>query len=468
MISATIRLRKQLAESAPLRPGDLMMVGSEYLRLQRIVVDGLFRIYDHDITLNLDSRVTLLHGPNGVGKTVVLGMINALLKKNFGYFRNVPFSRLRLEFHDGSVLQLESENATAVDESVYALRLTRDREERSAKVTGTSKADVVAARIGFLRPNGLFPQTWVDVRDGEVLTAQEVLSRFSESAPAGSGGMDEDTSWLGAFLERANAHLIEAQRLVRMDREPRTQHKLWVGPWTPSMVSTVVECSQDFRTRLDDTMVQYGRQSQTLDQSFPQRLLSAGENLTVPELQERMSILDRKTAELKEIGTLDETPGHPFPVTNLVKDDLTQASVMTLYVRDTAKKLSALEDLASRTRLLLDNVNQKYRHKRIQLDREEGLVAESEDGKRLPLNSLSSGEQHELVLHYDLLFRVRSNTIVLIDEPELSLHVLWQKRFLPDLLEIVKVSEFDALVATHSPYVVGERNDLMVGLGDAE
>lgn len=78
-----------------------------------------------------------------------------------------------------------------------------------------------------------------------------------------------------------------------------------------------------------------------------------------------------------------------------------------------------------------------------------------------------SGEQQELVLHYDLLFRVPSNTIVLIDEPELSLHVAWQKRFLPDLLKIVELSNFDALVATHSPYVVGDRGDLMVGLGDA-
>ena len=138
---------------------------------------------------------------------------------------------------------------------------------------------------------------------------------------------------------------------------------------------------------------------------------------------------------------------------------------MTLCVHDTAQKLRVLDDLATRARLLLDNVNQKYRHKRIELDREHGFVAKSGSGQLLPLGSLSSGEQQELVLHYDLLFRVRSNTIVLLDEPELSLHVAWQKRFLPDLLKIVQLSNFDALVATHSPYVVGDRTDLMTGLG---
>ena len=90
----------------------------------------------------------------------------------------------------------------------------------------------------------------------------------------------------------------------------------------------------------------------------------------------------------------------------------------------------------------------------------------SDDNAPLLLDSLSSGEQHELVLHYDLLFRVPSNTIVLIDEPELSLHVAWQKRFLSDLVDIVKLSGFDALIATHSPFIVGAREDLMVGLGD--
>ena len=146
--------------------------------------------------------------------------------------------------------------------------------------------------------------------------------------------------------------------------------------------------------------------------------------------------------------------------------DGTQARVMTLYVRDTASKLEALDNLAKRAGLLLNNVNEKFRHKQIRLDRKGGLVAERADGESLPLESLSSGEQHELVLHYDLLFRVPSNTIVLIDEPELSLHIAWQKRFLSDLLKIIGVANFDAVVATHSPYVVGEREELMVGLGD--
>lgn len=211
--------------------------------------------------------------------------------------------------------------------------------------------------------------------------------------------------------------------------------------------------------------VRYGQQSQRLDQSFPQRLLAPElTTLSADDLKLRMEGLDTKRAELRDIGLLDELEEHPFDTGALDSLDSAQQRVMSVYVQNTSKKLEILTDLARRTRLLLDNVNRKFLHKRIWIDRETGLVAEREDGTPLELEVLSSGEQHELVLHYDLLFRVRPNTLVLIDEPELSLHVAWQKRFLPDLLEIVETAEFDVLIATHSPYIVGDRSDLMIGL----
>ena len=213
-------------------------------------------------------------------------------------------------------------------------------------------------------------------------------------------------------------------------------------------------------------MAAYGRQAQTLDQTFPQRLVSATHELPPGELRKRMAALDEKTAELRAMGILDDTHTSPFDAASLDRMEPSQGLVMTLYVADTERKLQALEDLTDRIRLLLNSVNGKFRNKQVRLDADGGLVTETHGGAPLPLDALSSGEQHELVLHYDLLFRVQPNTVVLIDEPELSLHVGWQKRFLPDLVEIVQLSGFDAVVATHSPFIVGDRDDLLVPLGD--
>lgn len=182
------------------------------------------------------------------------------------------------------------------------------------------------------------------------------------------------------------------------------------------------------------------------------------------DLKRKMAELNKQRIDLQDIGLLDSTPETPFDVARL--DDLApeQSAVMSLYADDTQHKLSVLEDLARRIRLLLVNVNSKFKHKSIRIDREKGFVALGHDGSQLDPSSLSSGEQHELVLLYDLLFRVQPGTLVLIDEPELSLHVSWQKQFLPDLLEIVKIAKLDVIIATHSPFIVGDRSDLMVPL----
>ena len=435
------------------------------LRLQRVEVDGLFGIYDHRIDLDLHDRITLLHGQNGVGKTTVLRMINALLRNDIAYFSRIPFTRFLLIFKDNSSLELTPKDANT-ENDMSSLTLTREgREKKSDNVELRSGAEFLAAQTDYLEPHGGIENTWIDIRDGEVLTEEEVLSRYGRRGRKYPRG--RNLSWLDDFLQNADTHLIEAQRLVRTHFDPTSWPDFDPGPYRhPTLTSSVVECSRDFRQRLDHTMAAYGRQAQTLDQSFPQRLISITDELAIHEIQARMKTLTRKTGDYKKIGILDETATHPFDVDRLGDLDDTQARVMTLYLQDTERKLGVLDDLANRVRLLLKNVNDKFRHKTILLDREEGLVAQGDGGKNLSLHSLSSGEQHELVLHYDLLFKTPPNTVVLIDEPELSLHVEWQKKFLPDLMDIVQLSGFDAVVATHSPFIVGDRDDLMVGLGD--
>lgn len=430
-------------------------------RLQRVEVDGLFGIYDHRFDLELNSRVTLLHGPNGVGKTTILKMVDALLTERFGYFRTVPFSRLLLGFQDGAELEVKkmgTEDCLDVGE----VRLVANGDSRTAPIRLTaSKAEAIAAQTDYLVPAG--DNVWVNFLDGEWLTESDVVARFARQLvePSAADGQSAggDVQWLHEFLGAAESHFIEAQRLVRSLHFPGLRRR----PEAP--ISRVVECSRDLKRRIDDTMAHYGRQAQSLDQSFPQRLLqrtASSGNLPVEEIRERMSALARKTDELKEIGILDETPMHPIQVVDDI--DTSQAGVMTLYVQDTEDKLQVLEDLAKRVRLLLESLNGKFRHKQMRVDREAGLAVTRGGIDTLPLESLSSGEQHELILHYDLLFRVPSNTVVLLDEPELSLHIEWQSKFLADLMEIVKLSHFDALVATHSPYIVGARDDLMVEL----
>jgi len=46
--------------------------------------------------MKLDDRITIIIGPNGFGKTVLLQMVNALFTLHFHQLRITPFSQLRV------------------------------------------------------------------------------------------------------------------------------------------------------------------------------------------------------------------------------------------------------------------------------------------------------------------------------------------------------------------------------------
>ena len=74
---------------------------------------------------------------------------------------------------------------------------------------------------------------------------------------------------------------------------------------------------------------------------------------------------------------------------------------------------------------------------------------------------LSSGEQNELVLFYEMLFKCDSKDLVLIDEPEISLHLEWMQSMIGDLKRVADKNKMSLLIATHSPDLVGENYELV-------
>lgn len=72
-------------------------------------------------------------------------------------------------------------------------------------------------------------------------------------------------------------------------------------------------------------------------------------------------------------------------------------------------------------------------------------------GKSLPFGSLSSGEKQIVSVFARLLLDYERRFLILIDEPELSLSIEWQRRFLPDILQTQSCSQLIAI--THSPFV---------------
>lgn len=414
------------------------------LRVARIEVEGLFGLYSHRIELNLDERVTILHGPNGVGKTMLLRMVDFVLGGRWYGLGTVPFRLFHVHFTDGTLLQAHRLDETP-HSHIPAITVVLERPDLQPvehcfewPIDDSSRRKRIAFGFGDMAQFG---------------------RSFSPLAQMQTERTEPD--WLTHFRGHVDTHLIGVERLLgTLNQDLEFQD---------AASRTVVKYAADLAERIEQTQARYGRQSQGLDQSFPQRLIESSMMAAdLSALRNQMQELDRKRTVLTRIDLLDDTPQGPFKIASLDEIQPAQRSVMALYAHDTAEKLSVFDDLAQRIELLLGIINAKFRHKRLRVDRKRGLVVEPAgyQGPPIALDALSSGEQHELVLHYDLLFRIRPNTLVLIDEPELSLHVVWQKRFLPDLLKIVAVAGIDVLVATHSPYIIGEHRDLTVELSD--
>ena len=115
-------------------------------------------------------------------------------------------------------------------------------------------------------------------------------------------------------------------------------------------------------------------------------------------------------------------------------------------ISDFDKRLSGFSEIVGRA---------EFAHKTLQTDPRYGFrfVADNNDRTILSPGNLSSGEQHMVVLAFQFLFMAPDDSLVLIDEPEISFHMLWQLDFLKNITAISAIRDLQCIIATHSPQI---------------
>ena len=205
----------------------------------------------------------------------------------------------------------------------------------------------------------------------------------------------------------------------------------------------------------------YGKTSRELDGTYPKRLMSETENLTIEQFKNRFNILKEKQHKLKVFGISDsEQEVSEYSEKN--------ATALLVYLKDSEKKISVFDDLVGKLELFTSILNERrLTFKSIKIIKDKGFIFVTDKGKELKLTDLSSGEQHEVVLLFELIFNTKENTVLLIDEPEISLHITWQKEFVKDLIKIIKLQKIQVIIATHAPSIINDRWDLVYSLDKA-
>lgn len=442
------------------------------MRIQKVTVNDLFDTFNHIIEFKHEEGITLVLGQNGLGKTMVLKIIQAVFQADFMFLEGVQFSQIRIDFLDNSawlinrIIQEETEENEEKEELIMCLLQNEVQKEEISISQINQNYERFKNVLRKYLPSDfrrVDDDEWVDRRAEIKYTTQEVFNNYKDYLPKDlvNKYMVYPT-WFGDVIDNQSITLIETQRLLTLSRDEEYRYR---RP-TINYKNTVEEYSGQLSKEINIQLANNSELSAKLDRTYPNRLierLKRTSDISQTELNQKLNELEEKRDRLQKVGLLDleKEPNLKF----IKEQDEAIREVLLVYIEDSHQKLEVYDNLTSKIELLLRIINERFLKKKLSISKDEGFHFESlKTGKEIPVNSLSSGEQHLLVLYYQLLFKLKNDTILLIDEPEISLHISWQKNFIYDLKEILKLNKMDVLIATHSPSIIGKNWDLTVEL----
>ncbi len=433
-------------------------------------------MFDHNIPFKVDDRITIIHGPNGVGKTTILKLIADLFSMRFHSLRSTPYDQLIIHFDNNSILTIQRRPGKK-SQAPFQLIFTFKKGKKKSEHKLSSSAEIRNFRRRF--PLSIVEEnveplerighcTWFDHSTGDKISLDEALYRYGDILPVDlSETVFKFPSWLHDMITSLPVHFIQTQRLFAVPSEniyEDARSSRSISSHRYKTESMVKRYSNNLVTQIQETLRQSGSLAASLDRMFPQRLIKSKlpkkstEKYILHEYEKQTNYRNR----LMEAGLIDAEHQVELPKRRLYDSE---RKVLWYYLSDVNKKLQIFNELLSKVELFKDIINTRFLYKTFTVDKENGFVFTTKEQESVPLTVLSSGEQHELVLSYQLLFKVKQKSLILIDEPELSLHVTWQHKFLDDIVRISKLADLDFLIATHSPSIIHKRNDLMVPLG---
>ena len=121
-------------------------------------------------------------------------------------------------------------------------------------------------------------------------------------------------------------------------------------------------------------------------------------------------------------------------------------------------------DLSESAIVYIDIVNDLLINKSVYINERNILSVRMDNGSAIPIDKLSSGEKQMLIMFYLILFETKHGSLVIIDEPEISLHIGWQHSLGKTFSDVARLRGMHVIAATHSPQVINDNWDLSVEL----
>lgn len=422
------------------------------MQLHSLSILGLHGTLTVDVKFN--EEITLLVGINGCGKTSVLNVVEWLLKPDMKQLASIDYSRLCLKFSEKRV--------------PYALTCTRSASHVTLSLAG-SKNQLKPITLRLI-PEALWDGEFdSDVYSGlrpdeDELPMWQLMKSFTKPTVI---SLDRTIS--------AESEDVEYNETPRGLKQRRARVK---GPLTYVQEITSSKFA-DYRAKaifhdseLKTEIVMSALQDPNihLEGSLPKPLSSNEIN----DLEAK--VVSYLTGTVKT-GNIAAQIHHFFKSSKILsrqqsldswQQDLLIEFVSSRY-RQIERMAKAFNDFDKKNAAAfkkldeyLSAVNKFFgdSNKELYFDQSTGCLVfsllDSKSKKRVKraISKLSSGERQILILFTFLAFSSSSQSVFIVDEPELSLHPKWQHEFMETFLGL-RSQGTQLVLATHSPDIVG-------------
>ena len=421
------------------------------MKIKSIEIKELYGLYDHKIEFNRNEKIDIVIGQNGIGKTTILKLLYMLFNHQISQIKNIRFKEFIIEFDPGFCLIFKEicKDNYFIDYDIF--RSDVNVHTSTSVIEGEAWQGIKNIR-DFMDDYSRYEESsYIHRPSGRIMCFEETY--YSVMSQQEISVADIYPQWLSDTLGLENVCFIEAQRLQTNIISQRSM----IRRYEIENVCTLKVIANELSGIISNAQQRYAEKSVELDESYPYRLVEnlatissnslSSQKTDILELSQyryrliRAGLLGKKRWEEKEFIAKSRS-------TYIEK-------AISLYIQDSNAKFDVFRDELERIERFMTLVNNRLLNKEIIVDKERGLLVKVKNSSVfLELDKLSSGEQNLIILYYDLIFKYPNGALILIDEPEISLHIAWQKRFVSEIKSIIKFRDLHVMIATHSPNLI--------------